>query len=139
VRSLLKALYSFKQAAQAWNEKPKSSLSAVRLTISLADPCLYITTYDGKHACLLAHANDVLIVEHATGIVHVKKEFSKLFDVRDLGDANVFLCLRIMRARIKELWLGQSQYIEHNMQNSVSRVSTSDSNHQLSADGDVLA
>jgi hypothetical protein len=97
---LLKALYGLKQAAQAWHEKLKASLPTVGFTISLPDPCLHIATCDGKRVYLQVHVDDVLIVGHTTGVVHVKEEFSKLFDVRDLGDANVFLGLQIVRDRM---------------------------------------
>jgi hypothetical protein len=68
-----------------------------------------------------------------------------LFDVRDLGDADVFLGLHIVRDRVQgKLWLGQSKYIEdvlqtYNMHNSVSRVSPLDAHQQFNADGDVPA
>jgi hypothetical protein len=142
---LRKALYGLKQAAQAWHAKLKSSLSTVGFAIALADPCLYITSVDGKRVYLLVHVDDVLIVGHASGVVHVKHEFIKLFDVRDLGDADVFLGLQIVRNRCTQgtLWLGQSKYIAdvletYNMQNCVSRISPLDANQQFSADGDVL-
>jgi hypothetical protein len=142
---LRKALYGLKQAAQAWHAKLQSSLSTVGFMVSLADPCLYIVSFDGKRVYLLVHVDDVLIVGHAPGVVHVKKEFSKLFDVRDLGDAAVFLGLQIVRDRAQgKLWLGQSKYIAdvlqtYNMQDSVPRISPLDANQQFSADGDVLA
>jgi hypothetical protein len=92
-----KSMYGLKQAAQAWHAKLKSSLSTIGFTIALADPCLYITTFGGKRVHLLVHVDDVLIVGHAPGVVHVKNEFAKLFDMRDLGDANLFLGLQIVR------------------------------------------
>jgi hypothetical protein len=48
---------------------------------------------------ILVHVDDVLMVGHTTCVVHVKEEFSKLFHVRDLGDADVFLVLQILRDR----------------------------------------
>jgi hypothetical protein len=142
---LLKPPYGLKQAAKAWHEKLKSSLSKVGFRISLADPCLYIATCDGKRVYLRVHVDDVLIVGHVTDVVLVEKEFSKLHDVRDLGDANVSLGLQIVRDSTQgALWLGESKHIEdllqtYNMQNSASRVSPLDANQQFIADGDVLA
>jgi hypothetical protein len=147
-----KALYGLKQVAQAWHAKLKSSLSTIGFTIALADPCLYsdvmyiyITSFVGKRVYLLVHVDDVLIVGHAPDVVHVKNELAKLFDVRDLGDADAFLGLEIVRDLAQgTLWLGQSKYIQdvlktYNMHNSVSRVSPLDANQQFNADGDVLA
>lgn len=142
---LRKALYGLKQAAQAWHAKLKTALTGVGLSISQSDPCLYTTSVDGQSVYLLVHVDDALIVGPPAGVAYVKDQFCKLFDVRDLGDANVFLGLEIARNRTDGLlWLGQSKYIsdilnQFNMSDAVPRVSPMDANQQISAEGIALA
>jgi hypothetical protein len=69
---LRNAFYGLNQTAQAWHAKLKSSLSTIGFTIALADPCLYITSFGGKRVYLLMHLDNVLIVGHTSGVVHVR-------------------------------------------------------------------
>jgi hypothetical protein len=137
-------MYGLKQAAQAWYEKLKSSLSGAGFSVSQSDPCLYTAIHNSERVYLLIHVDDVLIVGSEPGVEYMKAAFCKLFDARDLGEVALFLGLQIIRDRGNGLlWVGQSQYAndvlkKYRHDESVPRVSPLYSNQQLSTDGDPI-
>jgi hypothetical protein len=142
---LKKALYGLKQAAQAWHKKLKDSLEKVGLHPSDSDPCLFIGQFDDGHQVhLLIHVDDALIVGPTAAVREVKSKFSSLFEVRDLGEAALFLGLEIVRDRAAgTLWLGQSQYAEQKleqfgMRDCNPRGTPLEVNLQLGPDGETL-
>ena len=142
---LTKALYGLKQAAQAWHVKLKNSLAKEGLHASTADPCLFIGQFESKEtAYMLVHVDDALIIGTSTAVREAKRKFASLFDVRDLGEANLFLGLELVRDRAAgKLWLGQSQYTENKleqfgMRNCNSRVTPLEVSQQLGPTGEAL-
>lgn len=96
---LRKALYGLRQAPRAWYTKLKAELEQLGFTASVADPGLYIKP--GKHMVyVLVYVDDILIIcKNADSATAVKSVLMKIFDIRDLGEAVLFLGMEIIRSR----------------------------------------
>jgi hypothetical protein len=95
-----KAFLGLKQAPPAWHAKLKQLLESLGLVARRADQWLYILDgADGK-ILLLTYVDDLLIA--AKKAAHLEQLIAKLMsmlDIRDLGDANLFLNMHITRDR----------------------------------------
>jgi Reverse transcriptase (RNA-dependent DNA polymerase) len=93
---LLKSLYGLKQAARVWNLKIHAFLVKIGFVRSAADPCLYI---DVKRGIYITIWVDDLLVAGKDGrhIAEVKRQFSSEFEMKDLGELQHFLGMRITR------------------------------------------
>jgi hypothetical protein len=141
---LKRALYGLKQAAQAWHATLKSRFATIGLHPSESDPCLFVDTTCKEQTYVVIHVDDALIVGPSASVLAVKSRISSLFEVRDLGEATLFLGLEIVRDRQRgTLWLGQSQYAakklaQFGMTESNPRVTPLDANQQLGPTGESL-
>ena len=82
---------------------------------TFAEPCVYVQRFlDDKFIILLLYVDDMLIVGQDVDMIQkLKREFSKTFDMKDLGSAKRILGMEIMRDRkAGKLWLSQERYIE---------------------------
>jgi Reverse transcriptase (RNA-dependent DNA polymerase) len=80
-----------------------------------ADPCVcFKRLANGKFLFLLLYVDDILIAGHDTQMIDMlKKEMSKLFDMKDMGQARQILGMQIIHDRkTRRLWLSQEKYIE---------------------------
>jgi transposase InsO family protein len=93
---LLRSLYGLKQAARVWNLKIHAFLIKIGFVRSSADPCLYI---DVKRCLYITiWVDDLLIVgKHGSDIANVKAQLSREFEMKDLGELEHFLGMRISR------------------------------------------
>jgi hypothetical protein len=110
---LHKAIYGLKQAPRAWYERLKRELESMGFTASQHDPSLYGGNFnsDGTVAdssgsdedsriTLLVYVDDILIAgKDAAAVSKIKAALSTAFDVRDLGEATMFLGMEITRDR----------------------------------------
>ena len=97
---LRKALYGLKQAPRAWNTRLKQELESMGFTASEADPGLFIGHFKSGTVYLLVYVDDILVAgKSAADIQHVKDRLTKVFKVRDLGEAKYFLGMSLDRDR----------------------------------------
>jgi transposase InsO family protein len=98
---LLKSLYGLKQAPRAWYHKLKGQLETMGFTASIADAGLYTKVMaGGSRVFVLVYVDDILVAGPQLSAVNVVKEqLATAFDVRDLGDARMFLGIEIERDR----------------------------------------
>ena len=108
---LRKALYGLKQAPRAWNTRLKQELESMDFTASGADPGLFIGHFKSGTVYLLVYVDDILVAgKSAADIQHVKDRLTKVFKVRDLGEAKYFLGMSLDRDRqAKTLKMGQER------------------------------
>jgi Reverse transcriptase (RNA-dependent DNA polymerase) len=93
---LLKSLYGLKQAARVWNLKIHAFLVKIGFTRSSADPCLYIDLK--RNLYITIWVDDLLIVgKNGRDIANVKAQLSREFEMKDLGQLEHFLGMRISR------------------------------------------
>ena len=79
------------------------------------DHCLYTKrAKDGSFLILILYVDDMLIAgTHIDEIANLKSKLNATFDMKDLGNANHILGMRIVQNKDKKvLFLSQSEYID---------------------------
>jgi hypothetical protein len=108
---LHKGVNGLKQAARAWNEKLTKTVNNLGFHSSKGDPSLFISGKSPHATYLLCYVDDILIAGQTATIENFKRAISKEFECEDMGEANLFLGMKIIRNRAAgELWLGQPHY-----------------------------
>jgi hypothetical protein len=108
---LHKGVNGLKQAARAWNEKLTKTMNKLGFHSSKGDPSLIISGTSPHATYLLCYVDDILIAGQNATIANVKRTIAKEFECEDMGEASLFLGMKIIRNRATgELWLGQPYY-----------------------------
>nr|GEV68343.1 zinc finger, CCHC-type [Tanacetum cinerariifolium] len=113
VCKLKKSLYGLKQAPKKWHRKFEDVVLSNGFSLNQADKCVY-RKFDasGKGVIIYIYVDDMLIFGTDQDQVNKTKEFlSSKFDVKDLGEAEVILGIRIKRGN-NGISISQSHYIE---------------------------
>lgn len=107
---ILRSLYGLKQAARDWNQCCISKLLTLGFTQSQADPCLLV--HSERKLILLVYVDDVLLASKSVDQVSwFKNAFGKIFKIKDLGEVQKVLGIRVTRDRVKgTLRLDQTHY-----------------------------
>jgi hypothetical protein len=96
VCKLLKSLYGLKQAPKQWHEKFDRTLTSVGFVVNEADKCVYYHHGGGNGVILCLYVDDILIFGTNMKVILEGKSFlSKSFDMKDLGEANVILNIKL--------------------------------------------
>ncbi|MCO5559269.1 hypothetical protein L7F22_012865 [Adiantum nelumboides] len=106
------ALYGLKQGSRQWYLKFDKYMQSQGYDRSQEDHCLYtLKLSDGSLIILILYVDDMLIAGKDE-IANLKKSLCTQFVMKDLGDANNFLGMRIKRDRQHGiLELSQEQYV----------------------------
>ena len=89
---------------------------ANRYIINESDKCIYSKVQNGKGVMICLYVDDMLIFGTSTNEVEETKAFlSKKFDMKDLGEADVILGIKIIRDG-NHIGSSQSHYIEKVLQ-----------------------
>jgi hypothetical protein len=95
---LLKSLYGLKQAPKQWHEKFDTTLTSAGYVVNEADRCVYYRHGGGHFAILCLYVDDILIFGTNMDIINeVKSLLSKSFDMKDLGEADVILNIKLIK------------------------------------------
>ena len=123
VCKLLKSLYGLKQAPKQWHEKFDNTLTSAGFVVDEADRCVYYR-YGGSESIILClYVDDILIFGSNLKVVEKVKNFlSNNFEMKDLGEADVILNIKLLREGNGGITLVQSHYVE----NVLSRVGFSE-------------
>ena len=109
---LLTSLYGLKQAPKQWHEKFDSTLTSAGFVINEADMCVYYRHGGGDSVILCLYVDDILIFGTSMIVINEVKSFlSKSFDMKDLGQADVILNIKLIRDE-SGITLTQSHYVE---------------------------
>ena len=112
VCKLLKSLYGLKQAPKQWHEKFERTLTSAGFVINEADRCVYYRHGGGNSVILCLYVDDILIFgTNINAINEVKSFLSKSFDMKDLGEADVILNIKLIEDE-SGITLTQSHYVE---------------------------
>jgi len=112
VCKLLKSLYGLKQAPKQWHEKFDTTLMSADFVVNEVDRCVYYRHGGGNSIILCLYVNDILIFgTNIDAINEVKSFLSKSFDMKDLGEANVILNIKLIKNE-SGITLVQSHYVE---------------------------
>ena len=109
---LLKSLYGLKQAPKQWHEKFDKTLTSVGFVVNEADKCVYYRYGGGQGVILCLYVDDILIFGTNTAVIDEVKSFlSRCFDMKDLGEADVILNIKLIKNE-DGITLSQSHYAE---------------------------
>jgi transposase InsO family protein len=97
---LQRAIYGLKQAPRTWHQRLREELTAIGLKESDADASLYVGNHNGDPIYLIVYVDDILIIaKRLTTVEYVKDQLTSTFEARDLGEANYFLGMSLIRDR----------------------------------------
>jgi hypothetical protein len=113
VCKLLKSLYGLKQAPKQWHEKFDNTLTSMGFIVNEADKCVYYRHGGGESVILCLYVDDSLIFRSNLRVIEeVKRLLSNNFEMKDLGEADVILNIKLSRDSDGGITLLQSQYVE---------------------------
>jgi len=114
VMRLKRAIYGLKQAALAWWKALDESMAVLGCTRLLSDSGLFVNK--DKSIVAIVYVDDVLFMgADKKSLSELKQRFMKRWECRDLGDAQEFLRMRILRKNGKT-YLDQTAYLQKVLQ-----------------------
>jgi transposase InsO family protein len=116
VCKLHKCLYGLKQASRAWYEKIHQALTSLGFKSLSADTCLYLRRQGTAYTLIALYVDDLLIASNSKqGVNDLKRDLSRRFSMKDLGEAHYVLGIQIDRNRAaRTLTISQCEYV-HNV------------------------
>jgi hypothetical protein len=109
---LLKALYGLRRSPRLWQKHIKKTLVELGLQQATEDGCLYSNDY----LLVLFFVDDFVTIchpNHRGELVKFKEALLQRYEMRDFGELNWFLGIRIVRDRQqRKLWLCQDSYVD---------------------------
>jgi hypothetical protein len=113
VCKLLKSLYGLKQSPKQWHEKFDKTLTSAGFVMNEADSCVYYRYGGGQGVILCLYVDNILIFGSSHSVIEeVKKFLSNNFEMKDLGEADVILNIKLLREGDGGVNLLQSHYVE---------------------------
>jgi hypothetical protein len=120
---LRKSLNGLKQAPKHWHEKLDRTLTSAGFVVNEATTCVYYKFVRGKGVILCLYVDDILIFGTSIDVINDVKSFlSQNFDMKDLGEKDVILNIKLIKGE-NGIILKQSHYVE----NILNRFGFSDS------------
>ncbi|KAI3815113.1 hypothetical protein L1987_14769 [Smallanthus sonchifolius] len=109
---LIKSLYGLKQAPKQWHERFDTTVTAFGFQHNSADRCIYTKCEPDYTVVICLYVDDMLIIgTHLEGICETKKYLSSNFKMKDLGEVDTILGIKVKRTD-GQISLSQSHYIE---------------------------
>jgi hypothetical protein len=95
---LIKSLYGLKQALKQCHEKFDNTLTAAGFAVNEANTCVYYRYGGGESVMLCLYVDDILIFGSNLNVIEkVKNLLSSNFEMKDLGEADVILNIKLVR------------------------------------------
>ncbi|CEG45218.1 polyprotein [Plasmopara halstedii] len=109
-----KAIYGLKQAASAWNKTIHRVLMKLGFKSCGADQCVYVKECKGNLIYVCLYVEDMIIAAKTSEeIQDVKLGLKKAFMMKELGEANFILGMKIDHQRSANLLtIKQTRYID---------------------------
>ncbi|KAL0553401.1 hypothetical protein IC582_007296 [Cucumis melo] len=112
VYKLDKSLYGLKQAPKQWHEKFDNLIMYKGFKVNESDKCIYYKLRNGLCTIICLYVDDMLIFGSNLHVINnVKSMLCTNFNIKDLGEANVILGIKITRSETG-ISLTQPSYIE---------------------------
>ena len=112
VCKLTKSLYGLKQAPKQWHEKFDSCMIENGFKTNECDKCIYHKSWNNSHVIICLYVDDLLIFGSNMNVIDEAKNILRShFDMKDLGEANFILGIKITRT-CEGIFLDQSHYVE---------------------------
>ena len=108
------SIYGLKQASRTWNIRFDQAITLCGFEKSPDEPCVYKRIQGTKVVFLILYVDDILLIENDIEVLSsVKGWLQKQFDIKDLGETNYILGIKLLRDRKnKVLALSQALYID---------------------------
>jgi hypothetical protein len=114
VMRLRRAIYGLKQAALAWWKALDKSMAQLGFKRLLSDSGIFVNK--DKSLIAIVYVDDVLFLgADKNALLKAKESFMKLWECRDLGDAQEFLRMRI-KHKDGKIYLDQTAYLQKVLQ-----------------------
>ena len=96
VCKLKTSIYGLKQASRSWNIKFDQAIKSFGFEQNLDEPCVYKRHRDKVVMFLMLYVDDILLIGNYVGVMSsVKIWLSSQFDMKDLGEANFTLEIKL--------------------------------------------
>jgi hypothetical protein len=113
VCKLVKSLYGLKQAPKQWHDKFDRTLTSICFVTNKADKCVYYRYGGGERMILCLYVDDILIFDTSLELIKEVKDFlSQKFEMKDLGEADVILNIKLIKGENGGVTLSQTHYVE---------------------------
>ena len=125
VCKLQRSIYGLKQASRSWNKRFDDEVKRLGFIQSKEEPCVYKMVSGSYVLFLVLYVDDILLIGNFIPLMEqTKTSLKDIFSMKDLGEAQYILGIKICRDRSRKLiGLSQRTYIDKvlkrfNMQNS---------------------
>ena len=100
VCKLLKSLYGLKQAPRQWHEKFDRTLTSAGFVVNEANKYVYYRFGSVEGLILCLYVDDILIFGTSLNVIKEVKDFlSQSFEMKDLGEADVILNIKLVKEK----------------------------------------
>ena len=100
VCKLKRSIYGLKQASRSQNIRFDQAIKSFGFEQNLNEPCVYKRHQDKVVMFLVLYVDDILLIGNDVGVMSsVKIWLSSQFDMKDLGEANFILGIKLWRDR----------------------------------------
>ena len=108
VCKLKMSIYGLEQASRSWNIRFDQVIKSFGFEQNLNEPCVYKRHRDKVMMFLVLYVDDILLIGNDVGVMSsVKVWLSSQFDMKDLGEVNFILGIKLWQDR-KNKMLGLS-------------------------------
>ena len=134
---LLKSLYGLKQAPRNWNMHIKEFILSLGFRQTILDNCLYVLNCDGEVFLLSLYVDDIILAgANVTSLNNLKKLFTESFDIKDLGEVNHYLGMKITRSN-EGIKIDQTTYAMDIVKRFSHLISSNDRAYPTPMDSDL--
>ena len=114
VCKLKQSIYGLKQSSRQWNLRVYRVILSNGFTMIKEDYCVYVKRSKGSFIILSLYVDDILLADNDMEmIIATKGWLSSNFEMKDMGEADYILGVKILRDRSKKLLgLSQQTYIK---------------------------
>ncbi len=111
---LKRSIYGLKQSSRQWYFRFHEAITSVGMDMIEEDHCVYVKRSENGILILSLYVDDILIAGSNMEMINATKEWlSSIFEMKDMGEANYVLGVKILRNRSKRfLGLSQETYIK---------------------------
>ena len=107
---LKKSIYGLKQSPRCWNHSIDEQLKMMEFQPTPSDPCIYKSK---ENVIIGLYVDDILIAgQDLNRINEIKKELSRHYELKDLGQMKSFLGVEIDQRPNGDIFLSQLKYTQ---------------------------
>lgn len=100
----MRLIYGLKQASRSWNICFDEAIKSFDFSQNMDEPCVYKKVSGSAILFLVLYVDDILLIVNDVGaMTSVKVWLSNHFAMKDLGEANYILGIKLFRDRKKRL------------------------------------